>query len=108
MTGPHISANRKDDSYNSILIIIDRLTKIVPSKPVEVTIDALGLAKVIIDVIVRHHRVSELIITDQGLLFTSKFWSLLYYFLRIKKTLCTVFSPQMDGQTERQNSTMEV
>ncbi len=55
-------------------------------KPVKITIDAPGLIKVIIDIVVRHRGVSELIITDRGLLFTSKFWSLLCYFLGIKKS----------------------
>ena len=41
------------------------------------------------------------------MLFTSKFWSSLCYFLGIKKKLSTAFHPQTDGQTERQNSTME-
>ncbi len=41
------------------------------------------------------------------MLFTSKFWSLLCYFLGIKKKLSTAFHPQTNGQTERQNSTME-
>ncbi len=75
--------------------------------PVKVTIDTPGLAKVIIDVVVRHHGVPESIVTDRGLLFTSKFWSSLCYFLGIKRKLSTAFHPQTNSQTERQNSTME-
>ncbi len=74
---------------------------------VQITIDAPSLAKVIIDVVICHHRVPESIITDQSLLFISKFCSLLCYFLDIKKKLFTAFYPQIDGQIERQNSTME-
>ncbi len=99
-----ISDNWKYDSYNSILIIVDRLTKMVHYEPVKATIDVSDLAKVIINVIVRHHGVLESIVMDWGLLFTSKFWSLLCYFLRIKKKLSTAFQPQTDGQTKRQNS----
>ena len=40
------------DSYGSILVIADRLTKMVHYKPVQITIDAPGLAEVIIDVVV--------------------------------------------------------
>ncbi len=107
VTGLPISANWKGNSYDSILVIVDRLTKIVHYELVKVTIDAPGLAEVIIDVVVRHHGVSESIVTDRGLLFMSKFWSLLYYFLGIKKKLSTAFHPQTDGRTKRQNSTME-
>ncbi len=102
-----ISANRKSNSYDLILVIVDQLTKLVYYKPVKITINTLDLAEVIINVIVHHHRVSELIITDRGSLFISKFWSLLYYFLKIKKKLSTVFYLQTNGQTERQNSRIE-
>ena len=70
-------------------------------EPVKVMIDEPVRAKVIINVVVHYHRVLESIVTDQGLLFTLKFWFLLYYFLRIKKKLLTAFHPQTDGQTKR-------
>ncbi len=73
VTGLPISADWKDDSYDSILVIVDQLTKMVHYEPVKVTINAPGLAKVIINMVVRHHRVPESIVMDQGLLFTSKF-----------------------------------
>ena len=50
MTGLPISIDWKKNSYKSILVIVDRLTKMVHYKLVKITINALGLAKVIIDV----------------------------------------------------------
>ena len=102
-----ISTDWKGESYDSILVIVDRLIKMVYYEQVKITIDAPGLAEVIIDVVVRHHGLSDSIITDRGSLFTSKFWSSLCYFLEIKRRLSTAFHPQTDGQIERQNSTME-
>ncbi len=64
VTGLPISADWKGDSYDSILVIVDRLTKIVHYVLVKVTIDAPGLAEVIINVVVRHHGVPESIVTD--------------------------------------------
>ncbi len=107
VTNLPISSNWKGDSYNSILVIIDQLIKIVHYKLVKVMIDAPGLAEVIINVIVHHHRVSEFIIMDWDLVFILKFWSLLCYFLGIKIKLFTTFHPQMDGQTKRRNSIMD-
>ena len=52
VTGLPLSCDWKGDSYDSILVIVDRLTKIVHYEPVKVTIDAPGLAEVIIDVVV--------------------------------------------------------
>ena len=73
-------------------------------KLVKVTINASGLAEVIINVVVKYHGLPDSIVTNQGLFFTSKFWSLLCYFLGIKRKLLTVFDPQIDDQTKRQNS----
>ena len=97
VTGLPISTDWKGDSYDSILVIVDRLTKMVHYEPVKVTINAPGLAEVIIDVVVRHHGLPDSIVTDRGSLFTSKFWLSLCYFLGIKQRLSTAFYPQIDG-----------
>jgi len=47
------------------------------------------------------------IITDCGKKFTSRFWKLVCSDLSINHRLLTAFHPQTDGQTERQNQTME-
>ncbi len=106
ITGLIASTNWKGETYDFILIIVDRLTKMVHYEPVKVTINAPGLAKVIIDLVVRHHGFPDSIVSDRGSVFTSKFWSLLCYFLGIKRRLSTAFHLQTDGQTERQNSTI--
>ena len=107
VTGLPILTNWKKNSYDSILVVIDWLTKMVQYEPVKITINATGLAKVIIDVMVWHHGLPNLIVTDKGSLFTSKFWSSLCYFLGIKRRLSIASYPQTDSQTERQKSTME-
>ena len=107
VTSLPLSTDWKSNSYNSILVIVNRLTKMVHYEPVKVTIDALGLAKVIIDLVVQHHGLPDSIISGREAIFTSKFWSSLCYFLGIKRRLSTAFYPQTDGQTERQNCTMK-
>ena len=101
VTGLPISTDWKGDSYDLILVIVDRLTKMVHYKPIKVTINAPGLAEVIINIVVRHHGLADSIVIDRGLLFTSKFWSLLCYFLGIKQKFSTAFHPQTNGQTEK-------
>ncbi len=100
VTGLAILADKKGDSYNLILVIVDRLIKIVYYEPVKIMIDVLDLAKVIINVVVHYHGFLKSIITDQGLLFTSKFSSSLCYFLEIKKKLFIAFYLLINGQTE--------
>ena len=107
VTGLLVSIDWKSKSYDSILVIVERLTKMVHYEPVKVTINAPGLAEIIIDVVVWHHGLPNSIVTNRGLLFTSKFWSSLCYFLKVKRWLFTTFYPQIGGQTERQNSTMQ-
>ena len=81
--------------------------KMVYYKPIKITLNVSRLTKVIIHVVICHHRLSDSIITNRSSFFTSKFWSLLSYFFVIKQRLYTAFHPQTDSQTERQNSTME-
>ena len=73
ITGLPILTDWKRDNYDSILVIVDWFIKMVYYEPVKVTINAPGLAKVIIDVVMRHHGFSDSIVTDRKLLFTSKF-----------------------------------
>ena len=71
--GLPILTDWKGDSYDSILVIINWLTKMVHYKLVKITIDAPGLAEIIINVVVRHHGLTDSIVTDRGSFFTSKF-----------------------------------
>lgn len=71
-------------------------------------INIADLAEAIINVIVRYYSLLELIISNQDLLFTSKFSFLLSYFFGIKRRLPTVFHLQTDNQTKRKNSIREL
>ncbi len=52
ITGLSVSTNWKGDIYDSILVIVDWLTKMIYYEPVKVIIDALGLVEVLLDVVV--------------------------------------------------------
>ena len=101
VTGLRILTNCKEESYYSILVIINWLTKMLYYKLVKVTINAPGLAEVILVKIVWHHGLPDLIISDRGSLLTLKFWLLLCYFLSIKRRLLTAFYPQTNSQTKQ-------
>ena len=109
MTGLLLSTNYKNNSFNSILVIINRLIKMVYYKPVKVTINILRLAKVIIEVGLQHHSFLDSIISDREAIFISKFWFLLCYFFGIKRTtLHHVLSSdrQADRMTEQYNESL--
>lgn len=61
------------NSYDSILIIVKYVTKMVHYESVKVTINDPRLAEVIINVVVWHHGLLDFIIGDYGAIFTSKF-----------------------------------
>ena len=107
VTGLPLSSDWKGNSYDSILVNVDRLTKMVYYEPVKVTINTPRLAEVIIDVVIQQHGYPDSIISDRKVISTSKFWTLLCYFLGVKRRLSNAFHPQTNGQIERQNSTME-
>ncbi len=94
--------------YDSILVIVDRYTKFARYIPCRKTTSATELAQLF----VRHWFVDKGlpidVVTDRGSLFTSKFWARLCYHLNVSRGLSTAFHAQTDGQTERQNQTLEM
>lgn len=77
-------------------------------KSIKITIDAFKLAKMISNVVVQHHKLLDLIITNKNLLFILKFWSSLQYILKIKQQLFFDFYLSTDSQTKYQNNAMEM
>jgi len=57
--------------------------------------------------IFRLHGLPKDIITDRGSIFTSDLWKETTKQLGIERRLSMAFDPQMDGQTEQTNSTLE-
>ena len=97
VTGLPVSIDWNGDNYDFILVIVDWLIKMVHYKPVKINLNAPRLAEVIIDMVVRHHGLPNLIITNWGSLLTLKFWSSLCYFFGIKWKLFTAFHTQTDS-----------
>ena len=95
--GLPILTDEKGESYNSILIIVGWLIKIMYYELVKIIIIASRLAKVILDIVVWYHGLLNSIVSDKSLLFISKFWLLLYYFLGIKQRLSIAFHPQINS-----------
>ena len=107
VTGLPKSKNWRKVEYDSILVIVDQLIKIVHYEPVLTTLDAEQLAEVLIETVIKYYILPDSIVTNQGSLFTSKFWSSFCYYLNVKCRLSTALHPQTDGQSKRQNSTIK-
>jgi hypothetical protein len=93
--------------YDFILVIVDRYSKVAKYIPCRKNNNAKELAEMFIHNWFENQGLPASIVTDRGALFTSNFWSALCYHLNIKRRLSTAYHPQTDGQTERQNQTLE-
>ena len=92
--------------YDSILVVVDRLTKMVHFPTTEKT-SAEGLTRLFRDNVWKLHRLPKSIISDRGPQFAAEIIRELNRILGIESKLSTAFYPQTDGQTERVNQELE-
>ena len=93
--------------FDSIWVIVDRMTKSAHFLPVKTSYSAEDYAKLYIREMVKLHGVPLSIISDRGTQFTSHFWKSFQKGLGTKVKLSTAFHPQTDGQAERTIQTLE-
>ena len=93
--------------YDSILVIVDRYTKMALYIPTNRKLSASGLAELFNKHITLTYGNPNSIVCDRGSLFTSAYFSTFVYTMRVKLKMSTAFHPQTDGQTERTNQTLE-
>ncbi|KAD4385578.1 hypothetical protein E3N88_25747 [Mikania micrantha] len=98
---------RTSSGYDSIWVIVDRLTKSAHFLPIREDFKMEKLAKLYITEIITRHGVPMSIISDRDSRFTSRFWQSMQKALGTRLDLSTAYHPQTDGQTERTIQTLE-
>ena len=98
---------RTRSGYDSIWVVVDRLTKVAHFIPVKTTYTSAKLAKIYMTKIVCLHGVPRTIVSDRGTQLTSKFWNQLHETLGTRLEFSTSFHPHTVGQTERVNQILE-
>ena len=93
--------------YNSILVVVDRLTKIVYFIPTTEKTSAEELARLFRDNMWKLYGLPKSIISDRGPQFIAGIIQELNRILEIKSKLLMAFHSQMDGQTKRVNQELE-
>ena len=73
VTGLPQSTDWRGDGDDSIMVIINQLAKMVHQKPVQRTITVPALAEVIFNIVIWHYVLTNSIVSNRGLIFTSKF-----------------------------------
>nr|GEW33880.1 putative reverse transcriptase domain-containing protein [Tanacetum cinerariifolium] len=98
---------RTQTGYDSIWVIVDRLTKSAHFIPVNEKFKTKKLSQLYSKEIVCKHGVPVSIISDRDPIFASRFWRSLQESLGTSVDMSTAYHPQTDGQSERTIQTLE-
>ncbi|KAJ1573557.1 hypothetical protein NDA11_005543 [Ustilago hordei] len=101
--------SKKYDSktYDSILVIVDRLTKFAILAPTHKTVTAKQTAVLLYGHMVRLFGYPDHMVSDRGRQFISGAWKAFAEQMGVKHSLSMAYHPQTDGQTERVNQVIE-
>jgi hypothetical protein len=89
--------------FDSIWVIVDRLSKSAHFIPVHTRYDVRRYAEIYIAHVLYLHGVLKTIISDRGSQFVAHFWEQLHASQRTRLIHSSSYHPQTDGQTERVN-----
>nr|GEU34933.1 putative reverse transcriptase domain-containing protein [Tanacetum cinerariifolium] len=98
---------KSPQGYDTIWVIVDRLTKSAIFAPMRETDPVEKLAKLYLKEVVARHEIPVLIICDRDPRFASKFWRTLQKALGTSLDMSTAYHPETDGQSERTIQTLE-
>jgi hypothetical protein len=93
--------------FDSICVIVDRLSKSSHFIPIRTRYDARKYAAIYIARVLCLRGVPKMIISNRGSQFIARFWEQLHASLRTHLIYSSAYQPQMDGQTECVNQILE-
>ncbi|GJS47869.1 putative reverse transcriptase domain-containing protein [Tanacetum coccineum] len=97
---------KTSSGYDTIQVIVDRLTKSAHFLPMKKTVTMERLTGLYLEVVLRHG-VLVSIISDSDSRFTSHFWQSLQKAVGTRLDMSTTYHPQTDGQSERTIQTLK-
>lgn len=91
------SLPRRSRQHDSIMVLVDKLTKVAHFIPVKSTNSTSELVQVFIREIVRFHGIPMKILLDRDAKFTNRFWKDLFVDFGIELAFSTTCHPYTDG-----------
>ena len=98
---------KRKSVYDSILVIVDQYTKYAKYIPARKDWKATDLVDILVEDVVSAFDKPVSLTSNWESLFTSNYWPHFCYHLSVQLNYSTAFHPQTNGQTERQNQTLE-
>ncbi|GJT49633.1 putative reverse transcriptase domain-containing protein [Tanacetum coccineum] len=98
---------KSSQGFDTIWVIVDRLTKSAHFLPIRENDPLDKLARLYLNRIVARHRIPVSIICDRDGRFTSNFWRSFQKALGTDLSMSTAYHPKTDGQSERTIQTLE-
>nr|GEW95147.1 putative retroelement [Tanacetum cinerariifolium] len=98
---------KSSQGYNTIWVIVDRLTKSAIFTPIRETDPMDKLARIYLKEVATRHVIHVSIINDRDSRFVSNFWRSLQNALGTSLDMSTAYHPETDGQSERTIQTLE-
>jgi len=95
-----IGLPRTKKNNDSIMVVVDKLSKAAHFIPVQSTYRAIQIAHIFMQNVFKLHGLWRTIILDCDVKFTSAFWKTLFAELGMQLNFSTAYHPQTDGQTE--------
>jgi len=97
----------KSKTFDTILVVIDKLTKYAHFICLAHPYTAITVAQAFLANIYKLHGMPSVIISDRDRVFTSAFWQELFKLTETTLNMSSSYHPQTDGQTERLNQCLE-